>query len=68
MKTIIKKVSNFFVATAKKEPQKSLHPQSGVTMIEYVLIAGVLVTVVALVFTSMGTDLQAAFTKIIGKI
>ncbi|GGX97604.1 Flp family type IVb pilin [Massilia dura] len=42
--------------------------EDGVTAIEYALIAAVLAGVISAAFTSVGTGLAAAFTKIINKI
>lgn len=52
----------------KAESDKRLNSQAGVTMIEYVLIAGVLAIAVALVFGGFGTTLLAKFNSILSGI
>jgi pilus assembly protein Flp/PilA len=52
----------------KKFTQRFLRDNQGVTAIEYGLIAGLVVLVIATSVTSLGTSLSTVLTAVAGKI
>jgi pilus assembly protein Flp/PilA len=52
----------------KKFTQQFLRDNKGVTAIEYGLIAGLIVLVIAASVTSVGTNMSALFTTIANKV
>ncbi|MCC8391165.1 Flp family type IVb pilin [Paraburkholderia sp. MMS20-SJTR3] len=52
----------------KKFTQRFLSDDKGVTAIEYGLIAGLIVLVIATAVTTLGTDLKTVFTNISNSI
>lgn len=45
-----------------------LRDRKGVTAVEYAVIAGVLVAIIATAFTSLGTGISSTLTTVVGKM
>lgn len=52
----------------KNHPITRLNSQSGVTMIEYVLIAALVAAIIILVFATLGNGIENAFNGIINAL
>ena len=47
---------------------QALRDRKGVTAVEYAVIAGVLVAIIATAFTSLGNGISSTLTTVVGKM